>query len=340
MTVDFGSDQLAFRDLVRELLARECPPARVRAAWEPTGEDVAKLAVWPHLARTGVVGMTAPERWGGLGLDERDLVLVLEESGRAALPEPLLEHTAVAIPLLAETASDALCDRWLGAAAAGRALITVGLAGAPFVVDAARAQLLLLEHDGELHAVERSAVSLTATPSVDRARPLHRVTWTPTAGTRVKPDAREALDLAFDRGAVGAAAQLLGLSRALIHTTVEYAKVRTQFGRAIGSFQAIKHILADCYTRQEIARATVYAAGATLDDPTVGSVARAVATAKLIAGDVALKNARACIQVHGGMGYTWEVPAHYYLKRVWVLENAFGDGAEHAEQLAEIIAAD
>ncbi|MGH7336423.1 MAG: acyl-CoA dehydrogenase family protein, partial [Myxococcota bacterium] len=140
-------------------------------------------------------------------------------------------------------------------------------------------------------------------------------------------------------GATLAAGQLLGIAEMTQELATDYAKRREQFDRPIGSFQAIKHILADCYTRQEIARATVYAAGATLDDPVVGSVARAVATAKLIAGDAAMKNARACIQVHGGMGYTWEVPAHYYLKRVWVLENAFGDVAEHAERMAEIVAA-
>jgi alkylation response protein AidB-like acyl-CoA dehydrogenase len=119
----------------------------------------------------------------------------------------------------------------------------------------------------------------------------------------------------------------------------EYAKKREQFDRPIGSFQAIKHILADCFTRQEVARAATYAAGATLDDPEVGDVERAVCSAKLMAGDAAMKNARACVQVHGGMGYTWEIPAHYYLKRTWVLENAFGGVDEHAERVAEIVAA-
>ena len=97
----FTDDQLGFQATVRELLAREC---RVRAGWEPD----APLAVWPHLAKAGVLGMTAPERFGGLGLDASDLVLVLEESGRAALPEPFLEHTAVAVPLLTEVAPPAM----------------------------------------------------------------------------------------------------------------------------------------------------------------------------------------------------------------------------------------
>jgi alkylation response protein AidB-like acyl-CoA dehydrogenase len=119
----------------------------------------------------------------------------------------------------------------------------------------------------------------------------------------------------------------------------EYSRKREQFGRPIGSFQAIKHILADCFTRQEIARAAVYAAGATLDQPDVADVDRAVSSAKLIASDAAMKNARACVQVHGGMGYTWEIPAHYYLKRAWVLENMFGTVDDHAENIADRIAA-
>jgi alkylation response protein AidB-like acyl-CoA dehydrogenase len=103
----------------------------------------------------------------------------------------------------------------------------------------------------------------------------------------------------------------------------------------IGSFQAIKHLLADAFVRQELARAAVYAAGATIDQPEVGSAERAVASAKITAGDAALKNARCCVQVHGGMGYTWEVPAHYYLKRAIVLENAFGTSEEYSERMAE-----
>src|SRR6266545_1205829 len=215
MRFDFTSEQVAFRDAVRELLARECPPARIRAAWA----DGTPLAVWPHLARAGVVGMTAPERWGGLGLD----VLVLEEAGRAGLPEPLLETTAVAIPLVSETAPAAFADRWLGAAAAGRAVLSVGLAGAPFVADAARADLLVLEHDGDVHAIERAHAALTAQPSVDGARKLARVDWRPGAHTLLATGepARAALARAFDRGALAAAGRFGGFGRRMLGFTVE-----------------------------------------------------------------------------------------------------------------------
>ena len=135
-------------------------------------------------------------------------------------------------------------------------------------------------------------------------------------------------------GAALVAAQLLGISEATLELANDYAKRREQFGRAIGSFQSIKHILADMFVRLQVARAAVYAAGATLDDPLVGDVARAVASAKVVAGEAALRNARACIQIHGGMGYTWEIPAHYYLKRAWVGENLFGDVDQHADHLA------
>ena len=144
-------------------------------------------------------------------------------------------------------------------------------------------------------------------------------------------------------GAIGErredAAELLGIAESTLELANEYAKRREQFGRTIGSFQSIKHMLADMFVRQEVARAAVYAAGATLDDPTVGEASRAVSAAKITAGEAAMKNARACIQIHGGMGYTWEMPPHYYLKRTWVLENAFGTVDEHAEGVAARIEA-
>ena len=117
----------------------------------------------------------------------------------------------------------------------------------------------------------------------------------------------------------------------------DYAKKREQFERPIGGFQAVKHILADMFVRQEVCRAAAYAAGATLDAPDVASVERAVSSAKVTSGDAGLRNSRSCIQVHGGMGYTWEVPAHYYMKRTWVLSSVFGDEDEHALRSADLI---
>jgi alkylation response protein AidB-like acyl-CoA dehydrogenase len=141
-------------------------------------------------------------------------------------------------------------------------------------------------------------------------------------------------------GAVLVSAMRLGIAEATQELATAYASEREQFGRAVGSFQALKHILADCFVRQELARAAVYAAGVRLDDSKLEGRERAVSAAVLIAGEAAMKNARACIQVHGGMGFTWENPAHYYLKRAWVLENAIGSSAEFAESLAQMIVAE
>jgi alkylation response protein AidB-like acyl-CoA dehydrogenase len=337
MRFDFTSEQIAFRDAVRELLARECPPARIRAAWA----EGALPAVWPHLARAGVIGMTAPERWGGLGLDELDLVLVLEEAGRAGLPEPLLETTAVAIPLLGETAPEAFADRWLGAAADGRAILTVGLAGAPFVADAACADLLVLEHDGDVHAIERGRATLTAQPSVDGARKLARVDWRPDADTRLATGAvaRIGLARAFDRGALAAAAQLIGLGRRMLALTVDYVKVRTQFGRPVGSFQAVKHHLADTLVRLELAAPCVHRAAYAIAR---GEPDRAVhvSLAKARASEAALAAGRAALQCHGAIGYSFEHDLHLFMKRAWVLAAAWGDAAWHRARIATAILGD
>lgn len=337
MRFDFTAEQVAFRDAVRELLSRDCPPARVRAAWDEDGSG--PLRVWPQLAAMGVVGMTAPERWGGLGLSLLDLVLVLEESGRSALPEPLVETTAVAIPLLDEVASDAVKDRWIGAAANGKAVIAVGLGpSAALVVEARRAQLLLLEHTGELHAVDPGRTTLTAQPSVDGARRLYRVDWTPSPATRLAagPGARAALDDAHDRGAVGAAAQLLGVSRHLLDMTVDYAKVRTQFGKPIGSFQAVKHQLADALVALELARPCVYRAAHALAHREADRGVFA-AMAKARASDAAIRVAKTALQCHGAIGYSFEYDLHLWMKRAWTLAAAWGDAAWHRTRIAAAV---
>lgn len=307
------------RSLARAILTKECPPATVRAAWGDAG-----LTVWPHLAKAGIVGMTAPERWGGMGLGEAELVGVLEEAGRVALPEPLLETTAVAIPYLAEHAPEAFCDRWIGGAAAGRVVIAVALGGAPFVVDAARAHLLLVERDGAIHAIEKDHARLTAETSVDRARRLFRVEWTRSLELPTSPRA-------FDRGALGAAAELVGLARRMIEMTVEHARTRTQFGRPIGAFQAVKHHLASAHVAVELAAACVTHAGG---DPRHASLAKAQAS------DAALAAARASLQCHGAIGYSFEHDLHLWMKRAWALAAAWGDAAWHRARLATLVLGD
>ncbi len=283
--------------------------------------------LWNELAEMGIFQLRQPEAAGGVGLGTADAVLVFEELGRALVPGPLVwSHLAAGI-----------ID---GAATGGTVVGGLDLIGAgsnPHLVahwnhlDA----LLLLRPEGVFRADPKALTAEPVAVPLDPLTPLHHVTDLPGGERLAGPD--EARRLWLD-GAALVSGQLLGIAEATLTLALDYAKKREQFGRAIGSFQAIKHLLADMFVRQEVARAGAYAGGATLDHPEVGDVERAVSGAKVTSGESALKNAKTCIQVHGGMGYTWEVPAHYYLKRAWVLETIFGTPEEHSSHLADRIA--
>jgi alkylation response protein AidB-like acyl-CoA dehydrogenase len=330
----FTDEQLAFRDAVRDFLAGECPPERVRAAWD--SEAPAWPAdLWSKLADLGVVGLTAPEAHGGLGLDELDLVLVLEETGRAALPAPIVETTAVGIPLLRDVGD----ERWLAPASAGAVVLTVGLDDQPLVTYAVEADVLLLTRGDEVHALTHDRVhTITPVRSVDGARPLARVEWEPGPDTRLAGGeaGRRAIAAAFDRGALAAAAQLVGVAAHLIDVTVAYAKERQQFGVPIGSFQAVKHHLANAYLKLDFARPVVYRAAYSL----ARNDARAtlhVSMAKAYASDAAELAARVALQVHGAIGYAFEYDLHLWMKRAWALARAWGDAAFHRERVAAAV---
>jgi alkylation response protein AidB-like acyl-CoA dehydrogenase len=151
---------------------------------------------------------------------------------------------------------------------------------------------------------------------------------------RATGDAGEARRWQRD-GALLCAAQAAGLAAAVVDMAAAYALERQQFDRPIGGFQAVKHMLADMVTRAELAQVTVEAAAVTLDQPEVGDPDEMIHAAKVIAGEAALANSRACVQIHGGMGFAWEVDAHLYLKRAWVLDHQFGSAAAHGRRLAE-----
>ncbi|MET0592871.1 MAG: acyl-CoA dehydrogenase family protein, partial [Polyangiaceae bacterium] len=319
MRFAFSDDQKAFRDTLRGLLDKECTTEVVRRAWDQATSGRSP-SLWGKLAELGIIGLTVPEAHGGLGLREIDLVLLLEECGRAALAEPILETTAVGALLLAEVAGAPLQTAWLPRIATGEARLAVGLEGSALVTDAHLADLLLLERAGELHALERSAVKLEAAPSVDGARRLFRVEWSPSSATRIAAGdaARAGLLRAFDRGALGSAAILLGLARRLIDVTVEYVKVRKQFGVAIGTFQAVKHHLADSLVKIEFARPVVYRAADSMSRLSDSSSLH-VSMAKASASDAALSAARAALQCHGAIGYSYEHDLHLFMKRAWAL---------------------
>jgi len=320
----FDDDQLAFRDAARDLLDKECPSDVVRAAGEaPPGR--LDRGVWDRLAAMGVLATLVPEDGGGLGLDERSLVLVLEEAGRAGLPHPLVETAAVAAPLLPTLAGDV-------------GMIASDLGG-PHVACAADADRLLL-HDpagGGLHLVDPRDPGVTLTPvaTVDPGRRAATVAWAPHPDTLVTADPA-AVAAARDRGAWGAAALLVGLGRRMLDLTVAYVGERHQFGVPVGSFQAVKHRLADAHKDLAFARPAVQRAAHSLATG-AATTGRDVAMAKALASDAARGAGRAALQCHGAIGYTVEHDLALYLKRTWALAVAWGDAAHHRDRVATAI---
>jgi alkylation response protein AidB-like acyl-CoA dehydrogenase len=325
--VDFqlSEDQVALQEGVRSFCAGRVSRDQLR---ELDARGAFDRALWRELAEMGVFGLRLAESAGGVGLGNADAVLVFEELGRRCVPGPLV-WTHLAADLVEGAASGEKVvsglDLWSGEE--GPILVEH--------MDDCDA-LLVLRRDGVYRIEPRDLSGRKISEPLDPFTPVHHVERLPQ-GTRIA-DAARAAQLWIE-GAALVSGQLLGIAEETLSMANEYAKQREQFGRPIGSFQAIKHILADMFVRQEVARAAAYAAGATLDDPEVGDVARAVSSAKLTAGEAAMRNSRACIQVHGGMGFTWEIPAHFYLKRVWVLESVFGTGDEHADRIAESVEA-
>jgi alkylation response protein AidB-like acyl-CoA dehydrogenase len=327
----FDDDQLAFRDAVRDLLDKECTPATVRAAWEAPAGDLDR-GVWDRLSEMGVLAALVPEAADGLGLDERALVLVLEEAGRAGLPHPLVETAAVAAPLVA---GDGPGPGPAGAPDAhGLGMVASDLGG-PHVACAADADWLLLRDptSGALHLVDPAATVLSPVATVDGARRAATVDWQP-APESVVTDDQAAVDLALDRGAFGAAALLVGLGQRMLDLTVAYVTERRQFGVPIGSFQAVKHHLADAVKELAFARPAVYRAAHSLAAG-ADTRARDVSMAKAMASDAAWFVGRQALQCHGAIGYTVEHDLPLYLKRTWALSKAWGDPAWHRSRVAD-----
>jgi len=336
MRFNFTEDQLLLQQTVREFLEGECTVEYVRSLWE--AETGRSAEFWARFAEIGVPGLLVPENCDGLGMNEIDLVLLMEEVGRAALPEPVIPTAAVGVPLITDSGSRGLCEHWLPLVAAGEAIFAVGHDVSPFVSDAHVADLLLLPHGEEVHAVAPSDAELTYQKSNDPSQRLFAVEWSPAADTLVADGAagRALWAAALDRGALACAAQQLGVGQQLIDMAVAYACQRKQFGVAIGSFQAIKHMLADVKVALEYARSLVYRAA--------HSVARNVETrsvdvsaAKIVASEAAVDAASTALQVHGAIGYTWEQDLHIWMRRAWSLDLAWGDRAWHARRVADAV---
>ncbi len=337
MDFTFTEDQLLFRESVRDFLVNEVTPERVRRSWE--SDSGREDALWSQLTELGLVGMTVPEEHGGLGMNELDFVLLAQECGYVALPEPLVHTALVAVPLLRALGGE-LGSTWLPRIAAGEAKVVVGLEQNLLVEDAHVADLLLIERAGDLCAVLPEQLALRRNESVDPSRRLYAVAGIEGAATAATGDHAAALVAAsLNRGALGCAAQTLGLAQRMIDLSVQYTAERHQFGKPIGSFQAVKHHLANVAVRLEYARAPVHRAAYAVAHGEEGA-GRVVSHAKLAACEAANLAAKNAIQVHGAMGYTWEVDLHIFMKKAWALANSWGDAGFHKGRVGAYIFSD
>ena len=360
MDFDLSADQIALRDAAREFLDDQCPPSRVRAIYDAgTGWDP---DLWRSMADLGWLGVAVPERDGGLGLGVVELGVLLEEAGRHVVPVPLLP-TLLAIEMFrrSETRSDlegefacfvdgsrTACVVWSAGTSSVRATDTAAgwvldgrsdptvfapVANVAIVVvapasDPAGSGVFLVDLD--VHG--RPPIE----PAMDLSRPLGWLAFSGTSATRL--GGADLADFALDFGAATVALELLGASDVALELAVAYAKDRVQFGRPIGSFQAVKHRCADMLVDVEGIRSSAYWAAWCLD---VDDAERSIAcsTAKTWAGDASKRVMAGALQVHGGIGFTWEHDLHLYLKRAHLDQLTFGDSVWHRTRLGAMLRA-
>ncbi len=369
MNFAFSEEQEELRRSVRRFLEDKSPESEVRRLMETTeGFDP---AVWDQMAQQlGLQGLAIPEEYGGSGYGYVELVVVLEEMGRALLCAPYFSTVALAANILLSSGDDAAKKEYLPGIAAGGTIATLAFtedsgrwdesgvtmtaskAGdgytldghKSFVLDGHTANLILVAartgSGVSLFAVDGNAAGLTRTPlsTMDQTRKQARLEFSGTLARLVGSEGSgwSALSKTLDLAAVALAAEQVGGAQKVLDMSVEYAKVRVQFGRPIGSFQAIKHKCADMLLEVESAKSAAYYAGwAASEDsdelPVVASLAKAYCS------DAYFHAAAENIQIHGGIGFTWEHPAHLYFKRAKSSELLFGDPTYHRELLAQRI---
>ncbi|MFI5953931.1 acyl-CoA dehydrogenase family protein [Cryptosporangium sp. NPDC051539] len=350
-----------FREALRRMLTRTAPEPVVRRHLDST--DGFDRAAWQRLAtEIGVQGLAVAEEYGGAGGGLRELVVAGEELGRTLFPGPFLSSVLLSATLLARSADRSAMGAVLPGIAGGTLVCTVALPGhgspaettvvaaadgeawrltgtVPQVLDGQAADLLLVpaRHDGlvSIFLVDARAAWSEPLPAMDRTRRFARVGLEATAATPVgRPGAGpELIAGATEVASVGLAADQVGGARRMLEVTTEYALTRYQFGRPIGSFQAVKHTLADMLIRTELARAALEDAVRAVEED-APDLATAVSAAKVVCSEAYYDVAAAAIQLHGGIGFTWEHSAHLYFKRATTDRILLGSPAHHTERLA------
>jgi alkylation response protein AidB-like acyl-CoA dehydrogenase len=341
---------------LRRFFADKSPITEVRRLM--VSEPGYDPALWARMAgQLGLQGLAIPEEYGGAGFGLRELVIVAEEMGRVLLCAPYLSGVLAAQALL--TAADDLAKAGLLPGIADgttlATLVTEGvtarhepvfeappgrtgwtLSGAqPYVLDGHLADLLVVAASGSLFAVDGAAPGVARTPltTLDQTRRLARVEFRDVPARPIGPEGRADLSQALDRAAVVLAAEQLGGAQRVLEMSVEYAKVREQFGRPIGSFQAIKHKCADMFVAVESSRSTVLHAAAVADSAPADLPA-AAALARAYCSDAYFQAAGENIQIHGGIGFTWEHDAHLFFKRAKSAQTLLASPAECRARLA------
>jgi alkylation response protein AidB-like acyl-CoA dehydrogenase len=346
------------RATVRSLLADRCDPTAVMALYD--GDRSAVTGLWTALATDlGLAGLLVPEDRGGAGASAREAAVVLEELGRSVAPVPFLTSAVVATTLLLDSDTDLLTALAEGERTAA---LMVPLSTAPdaalpmlarrkdgrlagtvtSVAGALDADVLLIPlvvpDRVEVYAVPAAEANVEPVVSLDMTRQLADVVLDGAAGELVVPAAtgEAAVRHALEVGAALMASEQLGVAQWCLATTVDHLKQRRQFGRPVGGFQALKHRLADLFAAVESAAAAARYAAATVaeDDP---DCAIAAAVAQAHCGEVAVRAAEECVQLHGGIGMTWEHPAHLYLKRAKADQIAFGTSGAHRMRLSHLV---
>jgi alkylation response protein AidB-like acyl-CoA dehydrogenase len=340
-------EQRGLRDAVRTLVTKQSDPAAVRRAVDlPSGYD---QQLWHVLTeQIGVPALAVPERFGGAGAGAAEIAIVQDELGRTLTPSPMLGSAVLGVQLLLALGDDAACERLLPRLAEG-AVASVAWAGrdgrwepdagalaaegnrlsgeAHYVLDGDHADIILAVAGAAVYEIDPSAAQRSHTPTMDRTRRLASVRLDDVPGTRIGADGDpEALATARDQAIVALAAEQVGAAAAALAATIEYTKVRHQFGRPIGSFQALKHRMADLHVLLESARSAVAAA-------VEGTVSASVA--KVYCTEAFQTIAAEAIQLHGGIAITWEHDAQLYFKRAHGSALLFGSPTDHLRRIGE-----
>jgi alkylation response protein AidB-like acyl-CoA dehydrogenase len=356
--MEFGlSESQGFlKESAREFFAGECPIAEVRRLLET--DTAFDPNLWAKLARQGYTGITFAEEFGGVGLGILELILLMEEAGRALLPGPLFSTVALAGSLLSAIASAEQKRKYLAAICRGDARATAAIVEATgswdpaetqvtavdgklkgeklFVADAAVADWIIVLASNGVYLVEGKAAGVRMAPmkGMDATRKLYSVGFDDVAAEKLGDTC--GVPNALDVATAALCAEMVGGMQRTLDITVEYAKTRKQFGKPIGMFQAVQHHCADMYLETESSRSAVYYAAWALEQnaPDAGS---AVSIAKLYTSEASRTVGNRAIQVHGGMGFTWENDLHLYYRRAKASETAFGDASFHRERLARTV---